>query len=962
MNETRREYRGNKNLKPVGVELEFTGEQILEIQKCAEDHVYFIKKYVKIVNVDRGLIPFDLWDFQEEMTRKAIDNRFFIAKMPRQVGKCFSINTIVKIKNKATGLVEEIAIGELYERIKSLYAECGSQSQEIDCTLSREIQKLYRRRGLCDMSSMRLQSIRTNIACYSYSWYEGQRSYTFDVQQNSSGSIGKNERAQESVVPTRWDNVAFFEELYQRRYGGSDCRESKEYSKRKWDGIDNSSLLVKEDRWGRGSRKSSFKQKTKNVQFRNLHREAWTNRGAENLGQSPGKVGQELQKTELFSNIPKTILRDNADLQLRSRLFCRMGKCWDGRLQEQRIQIKAKWGKNNLTRFHRSEYEENNRIRWDLLAQSSKGQSSKRKSQRKFDDQRRLFSSKNQGRGLQIQSGENAERVFNLSDSVVRKFVESYNLNEYEVWTDSGWQNVSALHKTVEYSRWIIKTKSHYLECADDHIVFTHDMKEIFVKDLKIGDKIHTESGIDEVIECYDSGLLEHMFDLTVDSIDHRFYTNGILSHNTQTIAALLLWYILFNEEFSIAILANKERQAREILARIKNAYEYLPIWLQQGVVEWNKSTIELENGSKILASSTSSSAIRGTAQNCISGDSMITICDDYGRIYHIPISEANSSKYKYNESYNHYREFYMYYTVYKIINNINQKEYIGYHQTNNLDDGYMGSGKLIKAAIQKYGIDSFTKEYIAICDTREEAEALEAILVDAEYTLREDTYNISLGGNLLIMHGRNNPMFGVTLPRETIERIRQKNLGRNNKEEDDIIIDGVKYNSWSQAYSKLDCTTAELYALMVKPGNGFIDLERQQKLLDYLSELNERKEQNKVAVSIRTGALMRSIKRTDTWKSNISKSHTGKKKTEDHVNKINRNPEKIRKTAEKHTGMKRSNESKQRMSDAAKGRKATNSGKWHIYNPETGEVALIVPGEIPSGWIRGMRPRKPKS
>lgn len=86
----------------------------------------------------------------------------------------------------------------------------------------------------------------------------------------------------------------------------------------------------------------------------------------------------------------------------------------------------------------------------------------------------------------------------------------------------------------------------------------------------------------------------------------------------TTTVASVLLHYVLFNENFSIAILANKLSQAREILGRIQLAFEHLPKWLQQGVIEWNKGYIELANGSKILASATSSSAIRGTSQNMI--------------------------------------------------------------------------------------------------------------------------------------------------------------------------------------------------------------------------------------------------------------------------------------------------------------------------------------------------------
>jgi len=80
-------YLGNSNLKRVGVTISFTEEEAQEFIKCASNPVYFIKTYVKIVNVDSGLIPFNMWDFQEEMVRDFHANRFSICKMPRQVGK-----------------------------------------------------------------------------------------------------------------------------------------------------------------------------------------------------------------------------------------------------------------------------------------------------------------------------------------------------------------------------------------------------------------------------------------------------------------------------------------------------------------------------------------------------------------------------------------------------------------------------------------------------------------------------------------------------------------------------------------------------------------------------------------------------------------------------------------------------------------------------------------------------------
>ena len=80
----------------------------------------------------------------------------------------------------------------------------------------------------------------------------------------------------------------------------------------------------------------------------------------------------------------------------------------------------------------------------------------------------------------------------------------------------------------------------------------------------------------------------------------------------TTMVVGYILWYILFNEDKFVAILANKAPTAREILNRIKIAYESLPLWLQQGVKTWNKGDIELENNCRVLASSTASSAIRG--------------------------------------------------------------------------------------------------------------------------------------------------------------------------------------------------------------------------------------------------------------------------------------------------------------------------------------------------------------
>ena len=179
---------------------------------------------------------------------------------------------------------------------------------------------------------------------------------------------------------------------------------------------------------------------------------------------------------------------------------------------------------------------------------------------------------------------------------------------------------------------WTKEQIEEYAKCARDPIYFIQQYVKI----------ISLDKGLVS-FELYD--FQEEM----VRTVHTNRFVIAKLPRQTgksTTITAYLLHYVLFNQSVNVAILANKMSTARELLSRLKLAYEYLPKWLQQGVIEWNKGSIQLENGSKVLASATSSSAIRGGSFNCISADSVIKVRVD-GKELTTTIGElyANSSR-----------------------------------------------------------------------------------------------------------------------------------------------------------------------------------------------------------------------------------------------------------------------------------------------------------------------------
>ena len=161
--------------------------------------------------------------------------------------------------------------------------------------------------------------------------------------------------------------------------------------------------------------------------------------------------------------------------------------------------------------------------------------------------------------------------------------------------------NLKKINTAVSFSQEDIE---EYNKCSEDPLYFI----ENFVR-----------------IVSLDHGLVPfNMYSFQKDMVN-SMHTNRFTIHKlprqsgkSTIIISYILHYVLFNPNTSVAVLANKSSTARDILGRLQLAYENLPAWMQQGIVAWNKGNIELENGSKIIASATSSSAVRGGSYNII--------------------------------------------------------------------------------------------------------------------------------------------------------------------------------------------------------------------------------------------------------------------------------------------------------------------------------------------------------
>ena len=161
--------------------------------------------------------------------------------------------------------------------------------------------------------------------------------------------------------------------------------------------------------------------------------------------------------------------------------------------------------------------------------------------------------------------------------------------------------NLKKANTQIEYTEEQI---IEFLKCKEDPVYFANNYMKIV---------------------SLDEGLVQFKPYDFQEKLIERFHDNRFnickmprQTGKSTTSVAYLLHYVVFNDSVNVGILANKAATARDLLGRLQTAYENLPKWMQQGIIAWNKGSLELENGSKILAASTSASAVRGMSFNIL--------------------------------------------------------------------------------------------------------------------------------------------------------------------------------------------------------------------------------------------------------------------------------------------------------------------------------------------------------
>jgi hypothetical protein len=647
MSENQQHYMGNPLLKRANIPSEFTQEQLVELAKCASDPVYFAKNYIKIVNIDDGLVPFNMWPFQEKMLRTFHENRFSICKLPRQP---LEDNTLIPTPSGYTK-IKDLKINDV---VYDLY---GKQTKIINKVSYKNTEKCYK-------LSFKGKSFEEEIVCDKDHFWRVYFDDTSVVLTAEQIYYLKREvflkRQSFNTLVDNWDEVIQLTSIEEVEPVNVSCVEVENK--------DHSFLC------GKNFIPTMNCGKALALDTKIPTPTGWTTMGELKVGDevlSPsGDSVKVLTKTDpMYNHKCYKIYFDNGE-----EIVADADHLWEvcknkynskkEILTTERLveKYKNKTSKsivnsyyinvsNSVNCFTKKELPIDPYLLgvWLGDGYSAGGRIIAHKDDFEF------YKTKIDNIG-HIADSNNCYR-FNVIDlhSKLRKInliknkhiPQDYLRSTYEdrlellrglMDTDGSLRpnsrsfefyqkNYDLILQVIELLASLgIKSRTRIKKIKDclyytvsfntDEIVFNLPRKKNLIK--KIDKPLYRNKRI--YIQKIEEVESVPVACISVDSEDKLFLCGNsfIPTHNSTTAVSFLLHYSIFNDNVSIAILANKASTAKDLLGRLQISFENLPNWMQQGIKSWNKTSLELENGSKIITASTSASSVRGGSYNVI--------------------------------------------------------------------------------------------------------------------------------------------------------------------------------------------------------------------------------------------------------------------------------------------------------------------------------------------------------
>jgi hypothetical protein len=531
-----RVYKGNPLLRRQGIDFELTMEQMEELDRCSEDPIYFCRKYVKVVHVDRGLVNLDLYDYQEEIINSIVNNRNTIVATARQAGKALPLDTKIPTPNGWV-IMGDILPGD------QVFDENG-QPTIVDA----------------------ISTTFLNHDCYQLVFDDGS-SIVADAEHlwTVTKRLKSGKRKQINITTKEMFDSGWF---YVNKRG---------YNEHTY-----------------------YIKNTKPV--------AYPSRA---VTIDPYTLGVWLGDGTSASGSLTTKFDDLVTYQQHIKLG--FGKSFSGK---EDLYTGTMYGLQTQLRSYN--LLKNKHIPTDFMLGDVETRISLLQGIMDTDGW------VDQHGGCQIQlSNRYPQLLSDLYQLLVSLGIKIFRKEFSD--TDSVRYSFTIAKDNIEAFRLPRK-----LQLQKQSVAMSEYVQSRTIQNIKRVDSVPTR--------C-----------ISVTNESHLFLCSEyfVPTHNTTSIVGYVLWYILFHDQVRCAILANKGETAREILSRIKKGYQYLPQWMQQGVIEWNKGDIALENGSGVMADATSSDAIRGYSINLLIIDEAAHIegWDEFFQSTYPTISSGVTSK-----------------------------------------------------------------------------------------------------------------------------------------------------------------------------------------------------------------------------------------------------------------------------------------------------------------------------